>query len=244
MNHQQNKTPDSLDKILATVRTLLAIADGGSPYPAEQEAARERAERLMIRHSIDGARVVMSGQEKRRPIRRDTDIHGSYKLDKMSLLAAVYTAFGCRPIRFRERKTRQETVRAYGFAHDIEMATALIDSLLPQMLIGMAAHGGTAADRRTFAFGFASTVQTRLQEFYASALQQAETEGTGSALVLANRAQEVDRAMQQDYDRPVKTAAPRHLTGNGLAAGVAAGRDADITLGDRNLTKPARTIAR
>src|SRR6478609_3910366 len=57
--------PKTFDETLALIRTLLAIADGGSPHEAERELARSRAERLMLRHSVDEAGVRMTRQGAR-----------------------------------------------------------------------------------------------------------------------------------------------------------------------------------
>ncbi|MDM7853776.1 hypothetical protein [Cellulomonas alba] len=64
--------PKTHDETLALIRTLLAIADGGSPHEPERDLARRRAEKLMLRHSVDVAAVRMTADQARAPIRTDT----------------------------------------------------------------------------------------------------------------------------------------------------------------------------
>ncbi|WP_286217457.1 DUF7168 domain-containing protein [Paraoerskovia sediminicola] len=223
------------DKTLALIRTLLAIADGGSPYPEEQARARERAERLMLRHSIDAATAVMSEEAASEPVTAAFPVEGSYVVDQIGLVAAVYDAFGCRTVRSRHRATGVVTVHAYGFAHDMALASTLTDALLPQMLLEMHAHGGSVSAKKAFAMSFSATVARRLREFYADALVEAEAEGTGSGLVLADRDARVEGAVARAHPN-LRSARPRAATDlGGWVAGESAGRRADITGLDRKV---------
>jgi hypothetical protein len=216
---------------LALIRTLLAIADGGSPHEPERDLARARAEKLMLRHSIDAAAVRMTSESAREPVRTDVLVTGSWVADRIELRNAVYGAFGCRPVRVR-RGTGTEFV-AFGFASDMSMAAVLAASLEPQMLTAMSSHGGTVSDKRAFAAGFAGIVADRLRQFYAEALTEASTAGTSSALVLAARDRDVEAAMTDAFPRLRRTT--RRLSGRGWAAGAAAGARADIAVSGRTM---------
>jgi len=227
--------PKSFDENLALIRTLLAIADGGSPHEAERELARSRAERLMLRHSIDEAAVRMTRAQAREPIRVDTEIAGSWALDRFDLRAAVYRAFGCRSLRVRRGGPMSHI--AFGFASDMSMAAVLAESLEPQLLAEMAAHGGRPSDKRTFAAGFTAVVGRRLAQFYAEVLTEAEAEGTSSAVVLVERTQRVDAAVAEAF--PHVRRGTRTLSGSGWSAGALAGARADIAVSERKVTTAA-----
>jgi hypothetical protein len=224
--------PKSPDETLALIRTLLAIADGGSPHQPERELARVRAEKLMLRHSIDEAAVRMTSESARRPVRAEVPVTGSWVADRIELRNAVYRAFGCRPVRVRRQGATQFV--AFGFASDVSMAAVLTASLEPQMLAEMYRHGGAPSDKRAFAAGFAATVGERLRQFYAEVLVVAETEGTSSALVLAARDRDVDAAVTDAF--PDLRSTTRRLSGRGWAAGAAAGARADIAVQDRTVS--------
>lgn len=230
--------PKSPDETLALVRTLLAIADGGSPHQPERELARVRAEKLMLRHSIDEAAVRMSSESARQPVRAQVHVEGSWVADRIELRNAVYRAFGCRPVRVR-RDGVTEFV-AFGFASDMSMAAVLTASLEPQMLAEMSRHGGAVSDKRTFAAGFAAIVADRLRQFYAEVLVVAETEGTSSALVLAARDRDVDAVVADAFPNLRRTT--RRLSGRGWAAGAAAGARADIAVSDRTMSASAGRV--
>ena len=224
--------PKSPDETLALIRTLLAIADGGSPHQPERELARVRAEKLMLRHSIDEAAVRMTSESARQPVRADVQLTGPWVADRIELRNAVYRAFGCRPVRVR-RDGGTDFV-AFGFASDMSLAAVLAASLEPQMLAEMYRHGGSVSDKRTFAVGFASIVADRLRQFYAEVLVVAETEGTSSALVLAARDRDVDTAVSDAFPDLRRTT--RRLSGRGWAAGAAAGARADIAVSGRTMS--------
>ncbi|MDM7830256.1 DUF7168 domain-containing protein [Cellulomonas edaphi] len=226
--------PKTHEETLALIRTLLAIADGGSPHEAERDLARTRAERLMLRHSIDEAGVRMTREQAHEPVRTDTDIVGSWAMDRFDLRAAVYRAFGCRSVRAR-RHGAPLTHIAFGFAADMSMAAVLADSLEPQLLLEMAAHGGSPGDKRAFAAGFTAVVEQRLSAFYAEVLTEAEADGTSSALVVAARDARVDEAVALAF--PSLRRATRRLSGNGYAAGTAAGARADIAVSGRKVQR-------
>lgn len=233
-----------LEKVLAQVRTLLAIADGDvEGNEGERQTARERAERLMLRFSIDMAQVELTGAQKRAPVCVDNDLAGAYRRDRQDLYSTVYRAFGCQTVRETRRawdrgtgrvRVVDEVLKAYGFAADVQMARTLAEHLEPQMLAQMAAHGGPAADRRMFAYGFTVRIGERLREFYGSVLQEAAADGTSSAVVLARRDAEVAAAVAAAHPH-LQAGSARRLSGYGWKAGTRAANEADITLAGRKV---------
>lgn len=216
----------NLAAIMDQVRTLLAIADGGSPYPEERALARERAERLMVRHAIDEAGARMTREEAERPTTRAFAFDGQYVKDQVNLACRVARVFSCRCVIHGGRR-----VTAVGFASDLTMAAALIESLVPAMRIEMDIFGGSVSRKKSFAMAFATTVQARLKDFYAGALREAEEEGTGSALVLADRSAQVERAYREMFPH-LRSVRARPITSHdGWIAGDRAGLRADISLG-------------
>jgi hypothetical protein len=236
--------PRNLEKILAQVRTLLAIADGHAEgNEGERATARERAERLMLRFSVDMAQVEQTSESKRAPVSLDHELAGAYRRDRQDLYATVYRAFGCQTVREQQvewdrrtgrRRVTREVLKAYGFTADVQMARTLAEHVEPQMLSQMAAHGGTAADRRMFAHGFILRIGERLQELYGAALQEAAQDGTSSAVVVARRGAEVAAAVAAAHPN-LQPGSRRRLSGRGWTAGAAAAEDADIMLAGRKL---------
>lgn len=215
-----------LARILDQVQTLLRIADGGSPYPAERELARERAERLMVRYAIDEAGARMTRQEAETPTTRRFEFTPPYVKDQVILACAIARVFSCRSVIHGGR-----SVTSVGFASDLAMVAALVDTLVPAMRLEMDVFGGSQSRKKAFAASYAGTVRARLEDFYAGALREAEEEGTGSALVLADRSAHVDRAYAEMFPH-LRAARARVLSSwEGWSEGAEAGRRADISLG-------------
>ncbi|MDN4478746.1 hypothetical protein QQX10_11150 [Demequina sp. SYSU T00039] len=225
------------EQLLDRTRTLLAIADGGSPYPEERERARERAERLMVRLAIDEAGVRMSADEAARPTQRVFAFSAPYILDQQHLAFRIAAVFSCEGVRYPNGR-----LVLVGFASDLSMVAALIDTLVPAMRLEMAAAGGSVSRRKSFAMAFAAAVGLRLQDFYAGALRDAEQQGTGSALVLADRAVVVEGAFREMFPN-LKAGRPRAITSpEGWLDGRAAGQRADISLGRKVDRAEVRTL--
>lgn len=222
------------DAIQDQIRTLLAIADGGSPYPEERALARARAEKLMIRHAIDEAGVRMSREEAVSPTTRIFEFAGMYLRDQVQLAVSIAHVFSCRCVLHGDRR-----ITAVGFASDLTMVAALVDTLVPAMRLEMDAYGGSQSRKKAFASSYTWAVAARLKDFYAGALREAEEQGTGSALVLADRSAQVERAYAEMFPL-LRRARRRTLTSyEGWGEGEAAGRRADISLG-RKVDEGAR----
>ncbi|MDF2705177.1 MAG: hypothetical protein K0R62_829 [Nonomuraea muscovyensis] len=111
----------------------------------------------------------------------------------------------------------------------------LATSLLLQMASGLArvrppeAGGGAArAYRRSWLLGFTDEVYRLLREAERLAEERADAEApaTGTALVLADRRAEVERAVAARYPR-IRLSVPR-TSGTGYHDGADAGRRADL----------------
>lgn len=211
---------------LDLIRTLLAIADGGSPYPEERDRAREQAERMMVRLAIDEAGVRMTAEEAARPTTRVFEFDGTYLKDQIQLVCQIAHVFSCRSVIHAGRR-----VTAVGFASDLTIVAALVDSLLPTMRVEMSVYGGSQSRRKAFAWSFTAAVVERLRDFYAGALRDAEAAGTGSELVILDRVAQVELAYHEMFPRLRSLRRRTLTTWEGWDEGAAAGQRADISLG-------------
>ncbi|WP_062290763.1 DUF2786 domain-containing protein [Demequina phytophila] len=212
--------------LLEQIQTLLRVADGGSPYPAERDLARKRAEKLMVRYAIDEAGVRMTREEAEKPTTRKFEFEAPYVKDQIILVCGIAQVFSCRSVVHGGRR-----VTSVGFASDLAMVAALVETLLPAMRLEMDLYGGSQSRKKAFAWSFTGTVTERLADFYAGALREAEEEGTGSALVLADRSTRVQEAYSQMFPH-LRSARRRVLNSwEGWSAGAEAGKRADISLG-------------
>ena len=205
MNHP-TADPTRLEKVLAQVQTLLAIAN--DPYAkgneGEREAARERAERLMIRHSITTASLTERSNPASpldRQVARETYIGiGSWLLIKFELFAHIHKVFGCEALRGPTQRGWHE-ITVFGYDTDMKLAGTLYRHLEPQMLAGMAkvpgSRGGSA--RRSYALGYIAKISERLHEYYVEELQEVQDATTGKTLVLASRDRAVVAAVAEAY---------------------------------------------
>ena len=214
------------DHLLDRIRTLLAIADGGSPYPEERAVARERAEKLMVRVAIDEAGVRMSAEQAATPTTRRFDVAAPYAKDQVVLVCAIVRVFSCRAVIHGGRR-----ITAVGFASDLTIVAALVESLLPAMRLEMDVYGGSQSRKKAFASAYTRAVAVRLRDFYAGALKDAQDEGTGSGLVLLERSQQVDLALDAMFPH-LRPGRRRRLSSHeGWREGAVAGTRADISLG-------------
>jgi Protein of unknown function (DUF2786) len=210
-------------KILATVRSLLAKAEG-TDFSAEADAFAEKAQEMMTRHSIDLAMLderhgaqLTAGVNARR-----FHIDEPYAREKVGLLASVGSVNQVRVI-FDNRYGLANTV---GFAEDLDVTDLLFTSLLLQG--GQAASALTlqGSKQQTFRRAFWLSFADRIAERLESAKQRATAESTstyGDALVpmLKERSGAVDARVDELF-----TNVTSMTTKSVDARGWMAGRDA------------------
>ena len=131
-------------------------------------------------------------------------------------------------------------LHVFGYASDLERADVLFTSLLVQMARALAkqavpGYGGAArAWRRSWMLGYATAVVTRVRAAEEAAVAAASTLAAGpgpaggpsAALVLADRAQVVQRQVATAYPRLRKTRIT--YSGGGYGDGYREGQKADI----------------
>ncbi len=225
------------DDRLSTIRGLLAKAEA-TPYPAEAEAFLAKASALMSRYALDEAAVWASAEGGgERPTERRVVLRRPYLGQKAILVHEVAKVFGCRAVRFPMQNSQTEEVSVVGFPSDLEVVEALVTSLLVQAGTAMAAaqpegldSAGSAGWRRSFLMGFITQVSDRLRAEHEKATEATEAPAGGGsmALVLADRASDVEDELRRlhPYIRTARVSAGRSAAGR--AAGRSAGRRADL----------------
>ena len=228
-----------IDK-LDTVRKLLAKADGAAT-PAEAEVYTAKAVELMARHGIDEALLAAAAPHRDEVATCRIPVADPYSAGKARLLAWTASALRCRAVLHEAAGGRVAAVTVLGFASDRARVELLYTSLLLQASSQLArqrpawAGESVAAYRRSWLHGFAVQVHRRLADAERRAEQQAGGSGppdasTGTALVLADRRGQVERAYAEAF--PLLGRSRRSvLSGSGFAAGADAGDRADLGAG-------------
>ncbi|TDD43534.1 DUF2786 domain-containing protein [Nonomuraea terrae] len=217
------------ERTLERVRKLLAKAER-TDNEHERAAFMAAASTLMAKYGIE---ALPPEGTRQTPGDRVVTLPGPWAREKARLVSLVAQAVRCRPL-LLGRGDGGQRVHVFGFAADLERAELLATSLLLQMASGLARadlpEGVTAvrAYRRSWLLGFTDEVYRLL----CAAESRAETEAVagagaaGTALVLADRRAEVDRAVAARYPR-IRLSVPR-TSGTGYRDGVVAGRRADL----------------
>lgn len=233
--------PDvAADRRLATVRALLAKAEA-TEFPDEAEAFFAKASELIARYAIDEALVwAQADGSGDRPEQVRLVVHAPYLGQKAVLVDAVAGAHGCRAVRLMGPSGRaSEEISVVGFPSELRWVEALVTSLLLQLgraLLARAPRGLTPAAsagwRRSFIIGFAEEVAERLRaDREVAAGERSATAGvaaSGVALVLASRADEVDREFRRQHPHVRSSWASSGRSRAGRDAGRSAGREASI----------------
>ncbi|MFC5835125.1 DUF2786 domain-containing protein [Nonomuraea insulae] len=222
------------ERTLERVRKLLAKAER-TDNEHERATFMAAASALMAKYGIDSLPPAGTRQI---PGDRVVTLPGPWAREKARLVSLVAQAVRCRPLLIG-RGDGGQRVHVFGFAADLERADLLATSLLLQMASGLASVElpgevtAVRAYRRSWLLGFTDEVYRLLCASESRA--EAESAGTGSALVLADRRAEVERAVAAHYP-DIRRSVPT-TSGTGYRDGVAAGRRAD--LGRTGMPAPA-----
>jgi hypothetical protein len=233
------------DRVLERVRKLLAKAEHPSTPPAEAEAMSEKAAELMARYAIDRAVLERAEGGAHRPQRKALEVLAPYATPKSVLLANVASAYRVRTVIGRDQAAGR-TCTLVGFASDLAVVELLFTSLLLQasaaMVLASEGHPRVRAFRHAFLLGYAQSVGQRVRAAQQRTEQAASASGSSAALVLADRRQEVDRAVAEMFPRlgSVRLSAS---SGGGLAAGRVAGSRADLSAGRRGVGLTRRELS-
>lgn len=227
------------------IAQLLAKAE--STTPAEAEALREHAYRLMEKYMIDqaviDARRAKLGQASEQIVTKIIKFEGMYRRDLQLLGSAVVHALGTmRPLVSNGKRT--SWLHIVGFESDVEQAEVLIRSLHVQALLAVKdwwygvrdtyeyayePESAKVRARHTFVIAFGHGVAERIE---ANRSQVIEEAGTGTELVLVDRKSKVDEFVDGLNLRNSKST--RKYDPNAYVHGSAAGREANT--GERSVS--------
>lgn len=208
------------DNILRKVRGLLAKAEDPAATPAEAEAFSAKAEALIGKYAIDRAILEHVEQDKGKVTLRVYDYPTPYGKPKASLLAGIAMTHSGKAIRSGDK------LMVYGFASDLEVIDLLYTSLLLQGTNAMLHSSHSDRSFRTsFWYGFAGRVYERLE---ATKRANVEESGTGTAIVLRDRASEVESYFKEQHPRTRSGSRGRATSHAGFTSGVNAANSASI----------------
>jgi hypothetical protein len=211
------------ERTLERVRKLLAKAER-TDNEHERATFMAAASSLMAKYGID---ALPPAGTRQTPGDRIVTLPNPWAREKARLVSLVAQAVRCRPLMIG-RGDGGQRVHVFGFAADLERADVLATSLLLQMASGLARVRppgevtSVRAYRRSWLLGFTDEVYRLL----CAAESHAQAGATGTALVLADRRAEVERAVAAQYPR-IRLSVPT-TSGTGYRDGAAAGRRADL----------------
>jgi len=236
-----SETPDAL---LDRVRKLLVKAEADGVTQAEAQALTGKAAELMAKYGIDRALLAARRPETDRPGDRVIDIGNPWARVQAHLLCGLAATLRCQCV-ILPRTGPGSRIHVFGFASDIERTDVLYTSVLIQMWQGLAATQppvwaqSPRAWRRSWLLGFATAVVARVRAAEEGAAQRAADgaagDGRSTALVLADRAEIIERTLRKAY--PVTRRSRVTYSGSGYGSGYAQGQRADI--GTARLGRPS-----
>jgi hypothetical protein len=150
------------------------------------------------------------------------------------LLCGLASAMRCQSV-ILPRSGSGARIHVFGFASDIERTEILYTSLLVQMWQGLVAaqvpssSRSPRAWRRSWLLGFVTAVVSRVraaEEQAVSKVADSTSDGSGTALVLADREQVVRGNIEQAY--PITRRSRVTYTGSGYGDGFAKSTQADL----------------
>lgn len=218
------------------VNALLAKAES-TEFEEEAEALMAKAQELMARHAIDDAMLASSGGRPDAGVVTEAIVvEAPYATAKAMLLGAVANANRCRCVMGAAGSGRQACV-VLGHEADVANVQTLFAALslhaTRAMLSAVVPRGDTPRRfRHAFLLAFAGRISERLIAARQRAEAEAESEsrrsgGTGIALVLADRADAVEKAFRDAYPR-VRTARTTSSSQAGRHSGRQAADRAEI----------------
>jgi len=221
--------------LLERVRKLLAKAEAEGVTPHESEALTAKAAELMARYGIDRALLAATQPETDKPADQVINVDNPWAQVKAHLLTGLAGALRCQSV-IVPRPGPGTRVHLFGYTSDLERTEILYTSLLVQMARALATADGHTrtsrprAWRRSWMLGYISAVTRRVHAAEDHAVRTADeqraTEGPGTAVVLADRADTIRHNVQQAYPR-TRTSRVTY-PGSGYNAGYVQGQNADI----------------
>ena len=218
-------------RVLDRVRKLLAKAEHPGTPVEEAQAFSAKASALMAAYAIDQALLEADQPMSSTPIVRQIDVDPPYAMPRAVLLDRVARAHRVRVVIGPDVGGRRQC-SLVGFPVDLEVVEVLFTSLLLQastaMVHASAESARPKAFRRAFLLGYAEVIGGRLATVAEQTHAEADRGRTGTALVLADRADRVERLLEQEFPR-LRSLRMTTSSGGGLSAGRAAGARADLS---------------
>lgn len=227
------------ENIVAKVQKLLDVAENhareaernpekADHFRAEAENATALAQRLMTQHAVEAAMLKRGGSSEV-PEERRLDIAPTWFRPTVDLLYAVMAANGCNGYYFSPGYRGPGTMVMIGFPSDLANVELIFSSLLIQL--GRLARNvksptwtvSDASWRRSFRYGFASGIQSRLARERSTIVREADTDGS-LLPVLMDRAAQVNAMMPEDATDARRTKA----YGEAARAGFQAAGQVDV----------------
>jgi len=220
-------------KLLERVRKLLAKAEHPGTPVEEAQAFSAKASALMAAYAIDQALIEASAPGgSARPIVRQIAVDPPYAMPRSVLLDRVARAHRVRVVIGPDAGSGRRQCTLVGFPVDLEVVEVLFTSLLLQastaMLHASADIDRPKAFRRAFLLGYADVIGARLATVRDESHADADRQQPGAALVLVDRAHQVDALMEQEFPR-LRSLRMTTTSGGGLSAGRVAGARADLS---------------
>jgi hypothetical protein len=219
-------------KVLDRVRKLLAKAEHPGTPVAEAQAFSAKASALMAAYAIDQALLEAGQPSSSVPVVRQVDVDPPYAMPRAVLLDRVARAHRVRVVIGPDAGSGRRQCSMVGFPVDLEVVEVLFTSLLLQastaMLHASSESTRPKAFRRAFLLGYADVIGSRLAAVRQETDAYADRASTGAALVLADRADRVERLVEQEFPR-LRNLRMSTSSGGGLSAGRAAGARADLS---------------
>ncbi|MFE4635493.1 DUF2786 domain-containing protein [Streptomyces sp. NPDC056773] len=222
---------------LSTIRALLAKAEDPATPESEAELARVRAFEMMAKYGIEQALLSDGDTTADALADKKITLDDPWAMERVRLMHVVANALDCKLIHLgKEGRSPRRRVHVFGYASSLERVEMLYTSLTLQMLGGVGAQyvpygQGARAWRRSWMLGFIDRVGNRIAAAEANARGEASAEtsaaGRSTALVLADRADVVERSYRQAYPR-ARRGGRTTVSGNGYGDGWTAGGRADI----------------
>lgn len=234
------------EKKIELIAQLLAKAE--STTPEEAEALTAAAEKMMVKYGIEQAVIdakrAKAGQASEKIIQTTITFNGAYRLEFISLGAAVMNSLGSLKALKSTQGNKSATLYIIGFESDVAQAELLIRSLQVQSMVAvrdwwktnkasyaMDSSYDQEAARRSFVRGFGNGAADRIRN---NKQEQVREAGAGTELVLVDRAAKV----QAHFDS-IPQSKNRSRGGKGdysaQNSGVQAGRNANT--GGRAMTQ-------
>jgi hypothetical protein len=225
---------ENLDRMRDMVRKLLAKAENAATPAAEAEALTDKAFDIMARYGL--TKALLDANDPNADVVGDKhiDVPGPYAGDKVFLLQRICEGLGLRIV-LTGTNGPTRRVHLFGMGADLERVDILWTLLLVQCTNELAKHTTPrnvtkVAYTKAFIIGYALEIKRRLQEAAQRARDDVPTTSTGPGvdIVLAGRANQVDKRMREVYPRLRNVKSRRSYNQGAGEAGRAAGQRADL----------------